>query len=414
MKQIIAYLCAQGKRTLRFYPILLAFTVLMTAGLSALFTGLSASAASTDSHQPITVGLVGDIEGTYLEIGIYAIESFDSSQYYLDFVKLSEEEAAAAVNSGEITAYLYIPDQFVERMIDGEDVDITFVTGNSPTLLGPMLMEEVASVLSDTIIHAQKGVYGLSSVLKAHDVPREERSDTVYEVSLLYADSIFGRQAVAYVDIIGIGGGLGFESYYLCVGVLLLLLLCGVVCAPLLIRGDLSLQRVLRTRGLSAVGQVTAEYIPFAVAMLLTMTLCLTALGVFFPSAGAHVGVTSFTEGLWLALCLVPAIVLLTAWQYTVYELTHHLIGGVLLQVLLTVGLCYASGYLLPLSALPATLQTVAAFLPTGTALFCAAGAVTQTTTAWTLGGAWLYAVLLLVICAWVRRAALEKEGRYA
>lgn len=417
MKRYGALWYAQVRRVCRFYPFLLAFTLLMTAGIAALFGGVLAAKESGESRQPITIGLVGDIEGTYFEMGIYAVENFDSSQYYLEFTAMSEQEAIDAVGRGDIMAYLHIPDGFVEAMMAGEDCDITFVAGNSPSSLGPLLMQEIASIISDSIVYAQKGVYGLSDVMVEQGVPRGERRDAMNEISILYATSIFGRETVARVDMIGVGGGLNFAEYYVCAGVLLILLLCGVVCAPLLIRTDLTLPRMLRVRGFSVTGQVLAEYVPFAAVICGTVIVLVTAMGVFLSADTSH-GVLTHLSSVWdyfgFAVKLIPALLLLTMWQFLVYELTHHIISGVLLQVMMTLGLCYASGYLLPLSALPPTLQTLSAYLPTGAALQYTAAIATDTADIWMPIGVLLYAVVLGTVAVLCRRRALGREGAYA
>ena len=406
MSRFIAYLRAQSLRTLKLYPIVFAFTVLLTMGLSVILLQMFASNDAADSRQHIRIGIVGDITDTYLEAGLFALRNLDSSQYYLDFVTTTEEDAAAQLGRGELMAYLRIPQGFVEDMINGRDVDIAFVAGNSPSALGPLLMREIAETVSDIVVYAQKGVYGYDALADGR-LGLSQRYENVNELSLVYATRIFGRDAVYRVDIIGISQGLPFKDYYLCAGFFLILLMCGTICAPLLIKTDLALPRLMHTTGFSSRWQIGGELLPFALMLCVNSVLLLTVAGTVFSAQTDTFGIlpeyTSVTDYLLLAVRLLPVVLLIAAWQFLVYELTSHLISGVLLQVLLTLSLSYASGFMLPLAALPPTLQAVSAYLPTGIGFRYMSGLLTETAT-WEGAAVVGYALALAVLAMLVRK----------
>ncbi len=408
MTEFTAYLRVQVKRIWRLYPAVLAFTVALVAVLAVLVTGLFGNRAAQEEKQKIRVGLVGDITDTYLGIGVAAVKNFDSSQFYLEFVEMDEQSAKQQVSSGALMGYVRIPDDFVQSLVRGENKKVQYVAGNSPSALGPLMMEEIAMMVSDLIVEAQSGIYGFMDTVDDTDLSRNERNALVDELNLRYIQQILGREAAYTVSFIGISSGLPFVEYYFCAFFLLLLLLCGTVCAHLLVKTDLSLPRLLYISGHRAEEQILAEYLPFAGMLCVNVLLLFGGIGAVLSGMGLSLlpDVVGVVDWLLLGLQLLPAVLLIAAMQFLVYELTNSLISGVLAQVLTTIVLAYASGLLYPLDSLPVALQALAAYLPTGVAFRYVSGVIT-----WDGGGLLallLYTVVLLLCTVLVRRMRLR------
>ncbi len=408
MRAFWRYLRAQARRTARLYPAIFAFTAVLAAALAVLAAGAFGSHADAEEKQPIKVGLVGDLSESYLGIGVFAVQNFDSSKYYVDFVELDEETAKAQVKSDDIIGYVHIPDGFIASLGRGETKKITYVAGNSPASLGPMLMQEVAQVVSDLMTESQGGIYGFIDAASEAGLDRADRAPLVQKINLDYIAQVLARETTYDVTLVGVSRGLPYAAYYFCAFFLLMLLLCGTVCAHLLIKTDLSLPRLLYSRGGGAVGQVMAEYLPFAVMLCVNVLLLLTAVGGILPYTGLELLPYMDDVGDWvlLGVRLFPAVCLLAAMQFFVYELCRHLISGVLAQVLTTVALAYVSGFFYPLNSLPPSVQALSALLPTGAAFSYVAGAATDAG-----GGLWVtlgYTAVLLAAAMAVRRLRLR------
>ncbi len=393
MTEFIKYLRAQGRRMLRLYPAILAFTAVLALALATLLVGLLGNNDAQESKQKIPIGLVGDISDSYLGIGVFAVQNFDTSKYYLEFIEMSESDAQQKMSNGELTGYIRIPDGFVQSLISGENKKICYVAGNSPATLGPILMEEIALVVSDLIIEAQCGIYGFMDTADTVEIDRSQYNALVEEINVEYIRQIFSRESTYEVNLIGVSAGLPFTQYYFCAFFLLLLMLCGVVCVNLLIKTNLALPRLLYCSGHTLTGQVAAEYLPYAGMLWINTLLLFFGMGLILPASGLALlpDMVSLDDWLGLGLRLAPAVLLITAMQVFFYELTSTVISGVLLQVLSTVSLAYASGFLYPLSSLPQVMQTIAGWLPTGVAFDYVAGAITGD------GGA-LWATLLYTL----------------
>ena len=68
-------------------------------------------------------------------------------------------------------------------------------------------------------------------------------------------------------------------------------------------------------------------------------------------------------------LKLLPAVAVLAAMQFFLYELISDMISGILLQFVAGVGIAYLSGCFYPVSYFPEKMQALAGILPGGIAL---------------------------------------------
>ena len=117
-----------------------------------------------------------------------------------------------------------------------------------------------------------------------------------------------------------------------------------------------------------------------------------------------------FSDYLLLGLAMLPSAVLLTALQFFLYELTTGIVSAVLLQILATLALAFASGYLLPLNSMPPVLAAASAYLPTGLAFSYAASLLTDSFAAGTLAAVLAYAAVILAAAVAVRTVKIRSS----
>ena len=158
MHKFGSYLRAQFKRSVRHYPVILFFTLLLASGIVLLLTTLFQADASGEKQMKVKLGLVGDLSNSYLELGMSLVQNFDSSQYYLELTATERENAVELLQKREIIGYLEIPSDFMDAMLSGEDSSLRYVTLGGPAVLGPLLVEEVAMTVSEMVSEAQNGL----------------------------------------------------------------------------------------------------------------------------------------------------------------------------------------------------------------------------------------------------------------
>lgn len=415
MIRFYSYLKAQTLRTAKLYPAILCFTLILTIGLGVILFGLFGESDNEESKQKIQIGIVGDTSDSYLGIGIEAVKNFDTSKYYIDFITLSEEEAKKRLNNSELMGYLLIPDGFVNSIVSGENKKITYVSANSPAVLGPIIMNEVAVTISDIVTESQSGIYGFMNLADKAGLSAKNINKLTDMLNIEYINAILTREKSYNTEYIGVSSGLAFKDYYFCVFIVLIFLLSGTVCAHLLIKSDLSLQRLLYCRGQNLFSQLIADYLPYFFMLTINCILIFTSAGVFLKDIPSFDGIfgefTDISECLLFALKLIPVIALITALQFFLYELASNIISGVLLQVVTSLMLSYISGFFYPLYSLPEILQKISVFLPTGVAFNYVKALIRDELT---IGCAFLclvYFALFLILSLAVRNIRLRRAG---
>lgn len=404
MNKYLRYLKVQLQRTVKVYPVIIAFTIITALVMMLLLSSMLIVDAESTRTSKINIGLVGDTTETYLDIGFVAIQELDSTKHYINFVNYdTETEAAAELKKGGLFGYIVIPEGFVESVASGENKKLTYVADNSPASFGPLLINELVKLVSDLVIEAQSSIYAFWDIGDSAGV--ESISDFAEALNLKYIAVTFDRESYYTVQFIGIGEGLVLTNYYFHAFLILLMMLWGMVCVALRVRTDMAMPRLMKFRGISEVGQTVCDYLPFFLVIYIGTLLLTSAMALF----GSKMGITPINQPAdvadWLmfAVKLIPAVAVVSSLQYFCYEFCTNIISGVLVQLVTIVGCGYASGFFYPLSSYPLSVQKIAEYLPTRVAFnytstyFC--NNDNQSSVAFCL----LYAVLLLALSVAVR-----------
>ena len=366
------YLKAQLWRAVKLYPAILCFTLVLCFGLFMILYGLFYQNDNQESRQKIQIGIVGNTSDTYLGVGIEAIKNFDTSKYYIEFLTLDAKTAENKLKNNEIMGYLIIPDGFVNSIVNGENKQIIYMQNNSPEALGPVIMSEIATTISDIVTESQSGIYGFMYLADEAGLTATKIKKLTNTLNLQYIDTILNRETVCTFKYVGISSGLSFKDYYLCAFIVLIILLSGTVCPHLLIKKSLSLPMLLRSKGQGILSQVAAEYLPYFMILLTNIFAIILLSGTIFKDTASSIGLlqnlTVFSDYLLFGIKMIPVIAMISIMQFFLYMLCSNIISGVLLQTLSALILSFSSGLFYPLYSMPKIFTAVSKFLPSGIA----------------------------------------------
>ncbi len=351
-------------------PLVLLAAAVLFGALAAIYGGVLLGQSSSEERNPFLVALVGTSEDAILQMGISALDSMDSSRFALQVVQMEEPEARAALEQGTISAYVVFPEDFMDQAMRGTILPLRFVSPAGASNIVSILRIELTRVITDVLDAAQKGTYGSVSALQELAGVRDPWP-FAQGLALAYTQFILLRGNVYEAQSLGISDGLGLEGYLLCGLCVLFLLLCTMPFAPVMIRRDLSLNRILSAKGLNGFQQVLCEQMVLFVGYFLLMGSALTAL---FYVCGSYLTLDIGGFGL---LTWLPVIFAVTAISFFLYEISSDLISGILLQFFLFVFLCFVSGCFYPGYFFPDALQRIGNLLPTGLARMHLAGSLT-------------------------------------
>lgn len=387
------YFRLQCKRLLRFVPGALLVALILAGSLLLAFQLFARQNANQEENQRFPFAICGETDNPFLQMGLSALSSFDSSRYALEVLEMEEQEAARALAQGNIAAYVVIPEGFMDAALAGDIMPIDFYSTTGATGLVTLVKEEMSNVVSELLLSSQMGVYGMWDAMIDNGLVNKAGGQMDI-LTLRYADYIFVRDRIYTLEELGIADALGLESYMLCgLGVLLLLLIC-LPFAALMIPGDPALGRLLCSKGRPAWGQAACDFAAYAATLLCMLLVLVVAAGVFAPQIG------NVAMLFWK---LIPVLIFAAAFSFMLYSLSRDLIGGVMMQIFVTVILCFVSGCLYPIDFFPVRIQQLAQWLPTGVARTQLASCITGNAPGWTLPVLLGYCTVFTLIGVWAR-----------
>lgn len=417
-KGFLSYFTTQLKRYVRGLPLIIAITVLLIGAIGMIAYSFMKERSDSEEQNLAKIGVVGDLEGTYLGIGISAIESLDASQYTISFENMTEDEAQKALSVGDIPVYIIVPENFLDDVVSGKDVQLQMV-GRGTQGIGGIIITELADVISVYINSSETAIYAMQAYAWDKGDTEAYRS-TADNFFLLEANNLFARDSALEPILIGVGNGSTMIAYYTCGIFLLFAMLMGISFCSVFVRRKNDVNKVLYSQGVYSWKQVLAEYLCYLLAVLVIITLIVGALSVASSVFDVKLALWSKTprEVRWLSTAQIiwqiyvkwlPAVGMIASLQYMIYELASGIVSSVLGQFLTAIALGYVSGLFYPMSFFPVPLQTIAAASPLKAAMdYC------QSTLRWDMDAMHLvmiimYAVVFLALSVMARRIKLKK-----
>ena len=407
MKRAFIYFSLELKRALKYLPFVLALSLILCVCLgTALGTAVKLDSASEDK-QKITLGIVGDTEGSFLGFGISALQTLDSSRFVVEMQEMTEEDAKKKLENGDISAYAVIPEGFVEDAVRGDIKQIRYVTTDSAVGVTTVFMDEMLDAISTMLVESQKGVYGLQKAMREAGLPSANDVDMLASE---YFSLILSRSYIAENEEMGIGNELSFGGYMFSGILVFFVLLCGIPFCAVYIKRDVSLSRLMRASGRGACAQVLSEYASYFIVMLVNFYVVICALSLFAGDALGFIPELMGADAVWaqkFVLSFIPALLVITALQFVIYEFSTGLVGGVLAQFLGALALAYVCGCLYPIDFFPDAIQALSAFLPVGAAREYVGSLIGSGADASALARIFITFVLLVALAVLKRRARI-------
>lgn len=353
------YFTAQIKRVLRYLPLAVIISLVLALLFSLFVLNYLNEDAAADDKQILRIGMVGDTSSTFLGFGIEFIKEADSSNMMLSLEQMTETEAHRMLIAGEISAYIRVPDGFVDAASRGDVMQLDYVTSDVSGGITSLFKEEILSAVSRMLVHSQKGIYSMQELVLSHGI-RENYGKNTDELVLRYFNLIIKRPSLLKLDVRGISDGVDLVTYLACGLSVLCLALFGIPYCSVFVKKDTSLARLAVSRGISLWKQTVYEF--FAYLFALAVTAFVVLFGV------ALVGIMPFYDTLRLFALCVPVLVLIAALHYLGFTLADNIASAVTLQFFGMIVLSYVCGCIYPISFFPRAIQLIGGFLPLGAA----------------------------------------------
>ncbi len=402
------YFQLQWKRVTRYLLGAVIAVLILMGGLLLAFTVMTSSATGSADNQKIQVAICGDVDDPIMQMGLTAITALDNSRYSMVVQTLTEADAAEKLEAGKLAAYVVVPEGFMAEAMAGNLIPLKMVTTSGSTSIVSIFKDEVTKVIADMVVNSQKGVFGMMDGFEEYDIPYSQ--PIVDGLSFEYVEFILCRNETYALEELGIADDLRFSTYLLCGLAVLLMLLACLPFAPLMIRQDNALGRMLAAKGKPLWKQFGcnfgAYFLGLAAMLVVLLLLAAVGIGILKPDL---LGELPLFE---ILINGLPVIFMAAALSYMLYSFSGDLISGVLLQFFVTVAMCFVSGCMYPVYFFPQSVQKMAAWLPTGVARSQLAGIFTGDFQWDSFGILMAFSAVFVAVGTAVRVASTKNGGR--
>lgn len=363
------YTFLQFKRYLKKFPAV--FTVAMIT-LCVIAAGLWTGVGKNDGERntKICVGVTGDVDNTYLEVGIYALKNLDSSRFAIEFLTMTEKEAKKALENREIYGYVHFPKGFVESIERGENKPATYYVSKNSVNLGSVMTEEISTMVSDLVVEVQRAVYSMRKIARDEGI-KKGLGKRAMEMNEILVTRVLGRSKLYDIKTIGVRDNLSFGGYYLGSVITVFLLLWGLFFATALGNRSVHMQRLMKASGVSEYQQIKGElgaFFSFTLFMLFFLLICFYFARDYGAAFINELEGTGFFEFAVFFVKIIPVVSMICAMHIFLYEITDNMVSAILLQLMLLLVGGYISGCFYPGFFFPDAVTKAVDFLPVGAA----------------------------------------------
>ena len=345
MGRSFKYFYIQIKRALRALPVVVVTALVISGCLLLLFMMMKRIGNITDPQEPLKIGVVGDVDDEYFQIGLAAMKHFDSSRFAVELLELEEDEAVRMTREGELSGYAVIPEGFVDSIMTGENKQITLVTTDSSGDLMSKLVIEFMDQISGYLLETQNSIYGMQRYMIDESMTDDIRQ-SINDINIFYVNLVMRRDTLfAPMKFIDTGNVVSSAAGYIC---------------------GLTVFLVMRL-----IFQILGEYLSY----LMMTLICIIPLmsGIVYAIHRSGIVIAEWEHGFfedyrYFVLGYIPVVIMFAAMQYMLFLSADNFIAGICLQFISAVALAYVGGCLYPISFFPEAIRKSAPYQPAGVA----------------------------------------------
>ncbi len=401
------YFLLQLKKLSKVLPFVLVVSFLLSSIVLMVLSQFSAVFQS-EQEAKFKVAVVGNTNSRLFNFGIVALKTLDSSRFSVDIELTDEQTAKEQLLGGEISAYIVIPENFIRFARQGKIIPVTYCTTASTIDISGLMRDEITKVISVFLKESQKGIFGEERLLIENGYADLSILKTD-ELSFKYMDYIVDRTKMYKTEITGVSYGLDLTEHLMIGHTIIFICVLIIPFTCMLTRRNNGLIKLLSAAGKGSLYSTLSEYAALFCAYMCTLSILGATL--IFSSRFFNYDVfwntgIDFGEA---ALCLVPIVAMVCAFALAVEELSGNILSNVTGFFFISMALCYISGCMYPLYALPPTLQKLAALTPTGASRAYIALSVTGDNTRAALMTVIVYTLLFLTLAVQTRKHKLSR-----
>jgi len=332
----------------------------------------------TSDKMDIAVVLPPDGD-SYTSLAFSFLSEIETVKNICTFKQMSKDSAYEGLRNGSIYAIILVPDNFINHIIDGTNTPANIIFPKDGISTKSILFRTLVNSGVTDIGAAQAGIYAVDDVCNYYKI-----KDGVVKSEAFLNEAYFSyaldRSIYFKTDTISATANLTIIQFYICSGIVLLLLLSGISCSDLLKRENNALSISLKRRRIPIFLLFIFKIIGVTLVfftMLIFSYLMTTLAQIRFPvirNAFFQLHFTSLISLFILIFCVFSMVLF-------IFQIANSQSLGVLLLFILSTLMLFISGGFIPSPLLPEIVQKIGVFLPTTYFIKLCGEIITNTTT---------------------------------
>lgn len=368
------YFFAELKRISRLFPEILGLSLLFFALTLLVGKMLIANSDYETGKTKYRIGIIAEGENSFIDMGIYLLESFDDTKYLVEIVKYDDFETASEdLSESRISALGVIPEEFYDAINEmSNDAVITYYTASGERGITAVYMDEITKMASNYIMYSQAGIFSLMDYMDENGYPSYMMYEETDRLFLSYMGVLLGRGDLVEVETLGIGNGLSTYGYFFTGLSLFFVCVLSFAGISFFLGKNRSLEKLAYAKGINPVMQVSSDFIAYYLCNAICVLIFLIPVFIFLKAGVVEIREFS-NPGLYDCISYLKSIyiamLLITIFQLITFEILDGTINKIIFSFVIVLGSAYVSGLLYPKSFFPEIVQRVGELLPTGVAL---------------------------------------------
>ena len=356
IKKFLLFLWFQIKSAFKTLPKLAACSIVLSILIVAAgVCGNKAINSNDVSAVTVNVALIIPEDDPRINMGLSFIKNMQSLTEKCNFIETNEETALKMLENGEIALAIYIPEHFVDGIMYGENHPASVVTPKNAQVEA-LLFCAIAETGCRTLAYVQSGIYSVEDLLKSHNMS-ELISEADEDLNKYYIKYAINRGRFFEHELVSATGNVSPIGYYICSGIILLVLLCGLTMSNQFSNHKPEIRQALSRNGIKDIHIRLTELIAVALMFFLLIGSVVIIGQITFAKELLD---TSFIG----ILALLLVIMSIVSFLMFVNTLTDNKLASTLVIFVLSAAMLYACGRIIPDVFLPDAVRTIGNFLP--------------------------------------------------
>lgn len=306
--------------------------------------------------EKIKIGFSAE-ESTYTDYGLRFVEGMDSTKAYCSLEKTGEQAGKEAVKDGSLQALLVLPENTVEGILSGNNVQAKLYLADKTDLQG-LVLETLLQAGVGSLQTAQGEIYTISRLAGIYGLDGEQIQSMYNDVDAANLKLYLNREQYFRTRRLSRTENEGAVNYYGSSLLALYFLLTGLFFSAYLLRDGMQEKIIAGRAGIPVGMQLAARFL-----VLFTGTVCLSALILsgMLLLPGRTVTLRLSLQTVSVLICGLLAV---SAWTLLLSCLTEKKSVFPLPVILTAALLGYGAGCVVPRALMPGAMQKLAAYNP--------------------------------------------------